>query len=237
MELRTSAALAALLATAAVGLGGCDYPRDADGTLDRIRGGTMRVGVTENEPWVGLRGETPSGVEVELVKRLADELDSQVEWVPGSEAALVGALERRELDLVIGGLTKDTEWRRKVAITRPYVTTRIMVGFPAGEPARDDLDGVRVAVERGSEAAGLVEHETDATPVRVDALHRRVGPAAAEDFLLENLGLEPTGEELKEEKHVMAVAFGENGWLLRLERYLLDAEPAAREILRRTAAP
>src|SRR6185369_5924264 len=29
----------------------CDLPRDSDGTLDRVRGGTMRVGVVIDTPW------------------------------------------------------------------------------------------------------------------------------------------------------------------------------------------
>ena len=32
--------------------GGCDLPRDTHGTLDRVRGDTLRVGVTEAPPFV-----------------------------------------------------------------------------------------------------------------------------------------------------------------------------------------
>ena len=45
----------------------CDLPRDSDGTLDRVRGGTMRVGVVIDTPWTkdsagvigGLRAPSP----------------------------------------------------------------------------------------------------------------------------------------------------------------------------------
>src|SRR5687768_11007851 len=67
-------------------------PEDPEGTLDRIRGGTMRVGVTESDPWTVLDGSTPSGIEVELVERLAETLDAEIEWVEGSEQDLFGAL-------------------------------------------------------------------------------------------------------------------------------------------------
>jgi ABC-type amino acid transport substrate-binding protein len=36
---------------------------------------------------------------------------------------LLEALEARELDLVIGGLTSTTPWAGRVALTRPYETT------------------------------------------------------------------------------------------------------------------
>ncbi len=49
---------------------GCkDLPRDPEGTLNRVRGGRVRVGLVEHPPWVVRRsGGEPAGVEVELVK-------------------------------------------------------------------------------------------------------------------------------------------------------------------------
>ena len=70
-----------LLLLAAVLAVGCQYPRDPEGTLDRVRGGVMRVGVTHVDPWVKLDGGTPSGVEVELLERFARTIDAEVEWV------------------------------------------------------------------------------------------------------------------------------------------------------------
>ncbi len=64
-------------------LAGCQWPRDVDGTLERVSGGTLRGGVSEADPWVRLEGSEPSGVDVELVRRLARELDAAVEWVEG----------------------------------------------------------------------------------------------------------------------------------------------------------
>lgn len=47
------------LVAASVLLGGCDWPRDAAGTLNEVRGGTLRVGVTDNPPWVVLQDDAP----------------------------------------------------------------------------------------------------------------------------------------------------------------------------------
>ncbi|CAL9492198.1 hypothetical protein SUDANB95_03241 [Actinosynnema sp. ALI-1.44] len=76
---------------------GCGIPRDTDGTLDRVRGGVLRVGVAENPPWtvVGGPGEV-SGAEAELAQRLVDELDAHVEWHPGTESpSSTGGCPRR----------------------------------------------------------------------------------------------------------------------------------------------
>jgi polar amino acid transport system substrate-binding protein len=216
--------LAALIVAVllAVGAAGCGIPRDPESTLDRVRGGTLRAGITASEPWTTLEGGRPGGVEVELVEQFAHELGAKVEWVDGSEAELIGALEVRELDLVVGGLTADTPWQSKAAITRSYATTRVVVAVPASQPPPGDIAGLRVAVEAGSDAAGILEDKTDAVPVRVPDVTQVKGSAVAVDeWLLDNLGLRDTGVHLSKAKHVMATPLGENAFLVRLERFLI----------------
>lgn len=113
------------LATAAVcalALAGCaGFPVDTEGTLDRVREGTLRVGITHSPPWTDTSGRQPAGTEVELVEALADELDADIAWTIDSEAQLMEAIHAGALDLVIGGITDDTPWTDKGAVTRPYV--------------------------------------------------------------------------------------------------------------------
>lgn len=116
----------------AIAFSGCGIPRDPEGTLDRVTGGVMRVGFTLSEPWVSVSEGRPAGVEVELLRRFASELDAEIEWFDGSEADLMAALEMRELDAVIGGLTSTNPWASKVAMTHPYYTSQVQVGTPAG---------------------------------------------------------------------------------------------------------
>ncbi len=112
---------AIVLSTLALTGCGLQVPADPEGTLDRVSDGVMRVGVTEHAPWVELdsSGE-PSGTEPALVEAFAEQLDADVEWTAGSEAVLLDALDRGELDLVIGGFLDDTPWAEDGAITRPY---------------------------------------------------------------------------------------------------------------------
>ena len=110
----------------ALALGACQYPRDPEGTLDRVRGGTLRVGISPSEPWVTLEeNQPPAGVEVELIKEFARTVDAEVEWVKGSESDLMEALDGRQLDVVIAGLTRRSVWMHDAALTRPYLTTQI----------------------------------------------------------------------------------------------------------------
>ncbi|HUQ98850.1 MAG TPA: transporter substrate-binding domain-containing protein, partial [Gemmatimonadaceae bacterium] len=105
------APLALFLATA------CGLPKDADGALDKIRNGTLRVGIAANPPWVVVNGAEVSGVEPQLVTDLARQLNAQIKNVYGSETLLLEGLHRRELDVVIGGFTADSPWKREVALT------------------------------------------------------------------------------------------------------------------------
>jgi ABC-type amino acid transport substrate-binding protein len=106
-------------------LTGCniEIPQDPDGTLDRVRDGVLRVGVSINPPWTVLdnNGE-PSGIEPELVRRFADTVDAEVRWTVAGEESLIHQLEEGRLDLVIGGLTAKSPWMSHVAFTRPYAT-------------------------------------------------------------------------------------------------------------------
>jgi polar amino acid transport system substrate-binding protein len=232
-----TATLAVVLA--AVLLAACGVPRDPEGTLDRVRGGTLRAGISQHEPWTRIGAGQPSGVEVRLVERFARELGATVRWTDGSEAELVAAMQVRELDLLVAGLTADTPWQTKVAITRGYATTRVVVAVPADQPVPEDIAGLRVAVEDGTEAAGLLEEKTDALPVRVpDVTRVRDSAVVVDEWLVDLLGLKDTGVHLHKAEHVMAAPLGENAFLTRLERFLiahqgevpalLDAEARAR---------
>ena len=218
-----AARLVLLVALLALLVAGCGIPRDPESTLDRVTDGTLRAGITASEPWTTLEGRRPGGVEVELVERFARELGARVEWVDGSEADLIAALEVRELDLVVGGLTADTPWQAKAAITRSYATTRVVVAVPSSQPVPDDIAGLRVAVEDGTDAAGILEDKTDAIPVRVPDVTQVKGSAVAiDEWLLADLGLRDTGVHLSKSRHVMATPMGENAFLVRLERFLID---------------
>jgi polar amino acid transport system substrate-binding protein len=141
----------------------CDLPRDADNTLDRVRAEHVaRVGVAEAPPWVvNASAANPSGVEPALVIDMLRQMGAAPRWVRGGEGELLRALEEREVDLVIGGLTESMPWRKEVAFTRPFYT---------------------------------------------DSIH--------------------------EQKHVMAVAPGENAWLVYVERFLMDRESTVALLLR-----
>lgn len=100
---------------------GVTMPSDPEGTLDRVSGGVLRVGVSPAGERVTLDGAGPDGGDVELVEAFADTVDARIDWVIGSEEAHVRALEAGDLDLVVGAITDETPWIDRAGVTRPYL--------------------------------------------------------------------------------------------------------------------
>jgi len=224
---------------AAVVFTGCDFPRDPRGTLDQVQSGTMRVGIVANEPWTSVEDGKASGVEVELLEDFAGELGTEAVFMQGTVPELLEAVRLGEVDVVAGGFTSTSPGvseGKEAGITSPYLTTRFAVGVPPGEPAFEDLSGRAVAVEHIDSTAALLREE-GAVPVPVDDLSSAEMPVAAYPWQLEEWGFESTGVELPEEKHIMAVPLGENGWLLRLERFLRANQAEAERLLREETLP
>jgi polar amino acid transport system substrate-binding protein len=210
-------------------LAGCQaggpWPRDTGSTLDDVRGGLLRVGVTESPPWTVVAGGagTPkvTGAEPRLVERLAERLGARVEWHVGSESTLMAALADRVLHLVIGGLAADAPWTEHASLTRPYLTMRTVVAVPPGVPAPEELAGVRVAVLAGTaEVAALGARDAVAVPVAELPGAQRLA-AAVPEWRLAELGLRGTDHELAKQEHVWALPLGENAWQVEVERFLL----------------
>lgn len=121
--------MAVMLAVFALagGMVGCgvSMPADPDGTLERVSGGTLRVGATANGKWVSLgQGQEPRGIEPSLVRSFAATIGATPEWVTGSEQELTKALKEGELDLVVGGFAADTPWVTHAGTTRPYTESK-----------------------------------------------------------------------------------------------------------------
>lgn len=110
----------AVLVLAALAGCGITVPSDPEGTLDRVSGGVLRAGATHHEPWVVTGVGDLAGDEPALLEEFAATLDAEVEWTVGNEESLVAALERGDLDVVVGGFTDATPWADRAATTVPY---------------------------------------------------------------------------------------------------------------------
>jgi ABC-type amino acid transport substrate-binding protein len=102
----------------------CGLPRDPGQTSERIAWThVLRVGVTDNAPWVATAAE-PTGIEPDLVRQFAARIGAKVQWTSGSETGLAQALKHHELDLAIGGFDAKTPWKSIAGISRPFAETK-----------------------------------------------------------------------------------------------------------------
>lgn len=231
---RTASRRSVLWALASLSVA-CELPRDPRRSLERARHGKLRVAVSEHAPWVSQRGPEPAGIEPDRVRRFAIDIGARVVWSWAMVDEALAALEAYELDIVLGGLTPRSPWKRRVALTLPYHVERVVVGVPAPAPAPTSLDGVEVGCELGSLSA-LWLRERRALPVPFEAALASGLPVAAGHWKIRRLGLRATEHVLGENERVMAVAPGENALLTALERSLvrgrgeieaaLDREPS-----------
>jgi polar amino acid transport system substrate-binding protein len=217
--LRNNRALSALpLLILCLAVACSNLPRDPKETLRAVQTRPMRVGLVEHSPWVIRTTGEPAGVEVDLVRQFAAALGTTPEWHWGSEQEQLEALEEYQLDLVIGGLTDRSPWRKYVGMTSTYFTETYRVGVQTSSPL-ENVKGAQVAILRGEPAAAELEKK-GAVVVRVDDLSQVTGAVAAPDWQLEQMSRTGTNIELDSVKHVFAVPPGENGFLKRLDEFL-----------------
>ena len=113
-----------------------NLPRDPKETLRTVQKRPMRVGLVAHSPWVERTGAEPMGVEVDLVREFAAALGTTPEWHWGGEQEQLEALQDYQLDLVIGGLTDRSPWRKYVGMTSPYFeldSAKHVFAVPPGE--------------------------------------------------------------------------------------------------------
>ncbi|HDZ57721.1 MAG TPA: transporter substrate-binding domain-containing protein [Pseudomonas xinjiangensis] len=208
---------------------GCDpFPKDPEQSLDNVMDrGVLRIGATASEPWVSqhANGE-PGGLEGRLILDFAEELgvSAEVHWA--GEEDLFNLLKNRELDVIIGGLTKSNPWAAHAGFTAPYFIDRQLVGVPTGRPMINTVENMPVTVLRNSGLKTPLEQQ-GAVVQEVEDLRNVQTPAGSSAWRLEGLGFEKTNIQIDKEDHVMAVPSGENALLMRLEEFL-DAQPRNR---------
>lgn len=212
-------------------VGACGLPRDPNGTLDRVRGDTLHVGLSEAPPFVVRAGESdePLGVEAALVRAFADSLGAAVAWHWGPSTDHAEALSAFELDVGIGGIRAGSSLANEVGATQPYYRGHEAIGAPPGTPPPEDWDGIPIAVPAGDALAARVEAE-GAVPVRLGHPARTSGFVAAPDWRLRASGRRPV-KDLGPAEYVVLTPPGENGLIHALDRFLAARESRIRAAL------
>ncbi|MCX7677623.1 MAG: transporter substrate-binding domain-containing protein [Spirochaetes bacterium] len=86
-----------------------------------IQRGFLKIGISTNYPPLNFnKGER--GVEVEMAKELAAFFGVKAKMIPLQLTEYVAALEKREVDIVIAGLSRNLARARRIFFSEPYLT-------------------------------------------------------------------------------------------------------------------
>lgn len=114
-----------ILLPVVLGVAGCDLPRDPDGTLQRVRGGEIRIGLVGPDPAAAAARAAASA--------FAGDLRARPVFVRGDSHDLVEQMRQGRLDL-IAALPAETPFKARIGLSRSYPA--------AAEPGRDLAWGV-----------------------------------------------------------------------------------------------
>ena len=147
------------------GFAGTASARDS-ATIERIlKHGKLRVGMSGSQPPLNARSRTGEviGMEVDLARLLAGSMGVELEIVEKPFAELLPALRKREIDLVMSGVTITPARNLEFAFVGPYfisgksILTRSATFAQARETADINRPGVRLAALASSTSQEFVE--------------------------------------------------------------------------------
>lgn len=184
---RWSAAVAAFAAVAVAGCGMMSKSPasgSASPVIDRILArGELRVGTSGTQPPLSAVAKDGSiiGLDADLAARLAGAMGVRLQMVPMQFDALLPAVQRGEVDMVLSGLTMTPERNLKVAFVGPYLVSGMSILTKSRTLAKlrkaEEIDTptVKVAALRSSTAETFAQDTIPkATIVLVDALDEGV---------------------------------------------------------------
>lgn len=132
-----------------------------ESTLEQIvKRGTIKVGMDTFVPWAmkNKKGEF-IGFEIDVARRLAEDMGVKVEFVPTKWAGIIPALLTGKFDVIIGGMGIRPQRALKVNFTTPYDFSGMsMVAskkLASGYNSLEDFNkpDVQIAVKLGTTAA------------------------------------------------------------------------------------
>jgi len=91
---------------------------------DIAKRGVIKVGMDVFVPWAmkDKKGDL-IGLEIDIAKKLAEDMGVKVEFVPTKWSGIIPALITGKFDVLIGGMTITTPRNLKINFTRPYYYT------------------------------------------------------------------------------------------------------------------
>ena len=150
-------ALAMLMLCTAVSLVACQEKTG----IEKIKANGKLIVYTEAgfPPYEFICENELVGVDMEIVKAIADEIGVEVEVQDVNFDTIVGAVQTGKADVGAAGITIKADRKESVDFTVPYSSTEQCVIVEAGKdiPTVEDLKGLKIGVQQGTTSDFLVE--------------------------------------------------------------------------------
>ncbi len=131
-------------------------------TLDKIqKRGKLIIGVKDNLPPLGFRDRhnNLSGLEIDIARELAKELNMPIELVPLKNRDRLTALQNNQVDLAIAQITVTTNRSRLVDFSLPYYTDSTIAIAKRGITFQELKQPVAIGVLKNSAAIAVIQSQ------------------------------------------------------------------------------
>lgn len=136
--------------------------------------GTLMVGMSTFVPWA-MRSKTGEliGYEIDVAKKLAEDMGVKVEFVPTAWDGIIPALLAGKFDFIIGGMTITPQRNLTVNFTAPYNNTGVHIAaskkLAQGFASVEDFNkaNVTLVARRGSSAAVAAQRSMPKATLRL----------------------------------------------------------------------
>ncbi|MBT0913617.1 transporter substrate-binding domain-containing protein, partial [Streptococcus salivarius] len=136
-----------------------------------VKRGTLNVGVKQDVPNFGYysaKTNTYEGMEVDLAKKIADELKVKVNYIPVTTQTREPLMDNGTIDLLIATYTINDERKASYAISTPYYYDQIgfLVLKDSGINKISDLNGKTIGVSQGASTKAALQEYASANNLK-----------------------------------------------------------------------
>ena len=128
--------------------------------------------------------ETADGLDVDLIKAIADALGVEAEFLNTGWDGIIPALQTEDFDVIVSAMTITDERSKEIDFV-PYITVGTGIVVPTGNPDNiqglDDLCGLSVAVQVGTIQVDMLTEQNDKCAEPIDIVPFDTNPLAVED--------------------------------------------------------
>lgn len=216
-------------------LAACGDTTDKEKATDEVK--TYKVGIDVTfPPFEYEENGKYVGIDVDLMKAIAKDQGFEIELKPMNFKGIIPAVQAKQVDIAIAGMSINKERKEVVDFTEPYFESGVSMAIK--DTTKDiksveDLKGKTVAVKKGTVGSDYAESVKDKYGFKVttfdtsDAMYQDVkngrSLALFEDYPVitraiseqEDSQLKVIGDRLQEDNYGIAVLKGENKELLK----------------------